>query len=542
MNDNLRDTFRFLVRTPNLASLELLVAGLDSPYAATREGAVQSLLERANLEGHREVFLRLPKLDKVCQAIVRDRTDRLLGAVSAALQEPNPDILAAACDAILCYHLYEAGGSLAKSLCLPDCPNSELLAETVLRLAELLYSELAIPTQKRRRKNTDVLRKNLTSQLEDAARKFSKHRRREVIEAFLLICKPQNVTFRALLQPSDSAFEVVTKVLSESPRGGVMRLVLSALEDPLMPITLRKIMATRTDAKFVENLVLATGEKPAKAVTDNLAKLDAVAWVAPGAGTITSLSPLAQACAVPFIMATGVDRSTILAVLEEVLLIGSVEGRRAAAEALSQIEGREADDLLVRSLNDEDPMVQSHLVRQLRPRNIPGAFSLLIGMLETPHEEIRAALRDAMPEFRLDQFLENLLSIDENQLLSVGQIVRQLAIDPAPQLAAEMRRLSPVRRRKAVMAAEAMGLVGEVETTVISLLSDPDHMVRIETAKALAGCNSQPSWGALRDAMFDRSVAVKEAAEQSLERIAKMLGQGSKPSDPESLELEPAER
>lgn len=68
-----------------------------------------------------------------------------------------------------------------------------------------------------------------------------------------------------------------------------------------------------------------------------------------------------------------------------------------------------------------------------------------------------------------------------------------------------------------------MGLVRELEQTIIGLLSDDDHMVRIEVAKALANCDTAPTWDALRDALLDRSVIVQEAAEQSLQQITHSL-------------------
>jgi HEAT repeat protein len=48
-------------------------------------------------------------------------------------------------------------------------------------------------------------------------------------------------------------------------------------------------------------------------------------------------------------------------------------------------------------------------------------------------------------------------------------------------------------------------------------------MVRIAAADTLAECDTLPSWEALRDAMLDRSVAVQETAEKSLERICQSL-------------------
>ena len=108
-------------------------------------------------------------------------------------------------------------------------------------------------------------------------------------------------------------------------------------------------------------------------------------------------------------------------------------------------------------------------------------------------------------------------------LPTTGHLVSKIDPDPAPRLAAEMEHLSPVRRRRAVLAAGAMGLIRGLEPSVIELLSDEDHMVRIAAAKTLADCDTMPSWEALRDALLDRSVIVREAAESSLHQICHSL-------------------
>ena len=62
-----------------------------------------------------------------------------------------------------------------------------------------------------------------------------------------------------------------------------------------------------------------------------------------------------------------------------------------------------------------------------------------------------------------------------------------------------------------------------MESVIIEQISDDDHMVRVAAAKILAECGTKPSWEALRDALFDSSVAVQEVAESSLLCISQSL-------------------
>ena len=64
-----------------------------------------------------------------------------------------------------------------------------------------------------------------------------------------------------------------------------------------------------------------------------------------------------------------------------------------------------------------------------------------------------------------------------------------------------------------------MGAVADVQDQLLDRLGDEDHVVRAEAARALGTCNTPAVWQALADACSDRSVVVKEAAEESLVQL-----------------------
>jgi hypothetical protein len=346
----------------------------------------------------------------------------------------------------------------------------------------------------------------------------------EVIEAFLLVSKQQNVVLRRMLQqPQESCHQAILDALTGSSRGGVLRLLLSFLEDPQMPQVVKTILAGRTDMKFVENLVAVAGTNASKAVAESLSRFDGLTWAKPGHPVLAQLGDQGQADAVALLMATSIPRQELLGLIGHLLLEGKPGGRRAAARVIRAFKGQEADVMVIKALNDDDPSVRALVLRELRPRNIPQAMSLLIRMVDTPHGEVRHALSEALPEFTFRHFMRNFDRLSEKQAMTAGHLVRKIDMEAPCHLQSEMDCLSPVRRRKAVMAAGAMGLVRDLEEAIIKLVSDDDHMVRIAAAQALADCGTTPSWEALRDALLDRSVIVQETAEQSLRRIADSL-------------------
>lgn len=538
MNREQIATFQFLARTKNEAAVEVLVAAIDGTDPAVREAALRTILQRPSSSGHVEVFRRLRGFDANCREILNERSDRLTSAAVQAVRTSDCEECRTACEAIVEYRLYDAMPGLLGILNGKDHSDLDRVAQTVLELADAFYGELSAPAGQPRRKDLGMLRERLNTSLEEGLRKYGQHGRKEVLEAFLLVTKPQNVAFRYLLQqPNDAAYAPVVEILSTSARGGVLRLLLGFLEDATMPQAIKKILMGRADVRFVENLVLSLGPKPSKAASEVLVQLNHFAWAAPHCGTLEQLSEPAQSCAVAVLAASGVKRTVVQNSLGHLLQAGRPAGRRAAVQALANFDGPEATAMVVRALNDDDPAVLAGALRQIRPRGVPGALSLLIRMADTPHEAVRQALRDAMPEFSLRHFLGNLDAISDELRPAVGHLVRKIDADAAAVLAEEMEGLSPVRRRKAVTAADAMGVAAELEEKIIRLLNDDDHMVRIAAARALEECGTQPTWEALRDALLDRSVVVQEVAERSLQRISRLLCEEEEGQQAEKVSL-----
>ena len=524
MKSNLKKTFQFLKKTENEAATEVLAEGLDCPHRPTQEAALETLLDRRSPAGHREVFKRLTQFDDEHRAIVSEHPGRLVRVVQEAIK--GADTASAAFDAILVFRLYDAMPAVMTAASDSSSPHFEIAKKTALELTEAFYNDLSAAGVGSKPAGMDNMRLRLTSALEQALSKFNKHESQEIVEAFLLVAKQQNVVLRRMLRhQEDAVHHALTHVLANSSRGGVLRVLLGFLEDPQSPKVILGIIAGRKDLKFLENFVGYVGPKPSKTVTASLARFEFFIWAEPNNETLQQLDEKLQAHAVSVIMASGMDRDDVLEVIEFLLFEGNAGGRGAAAKALAEFKGPKATMLVVKALNDEEPAVRVHLLGQLRPRNVPGAMSLLIRMVDNPHEMVRNALREALPEFTFRQFMANFDSMAEDLLPTTGHLVHKIDPECQNKLFGEMTCLSPVRRRRAIMAANSMGLVRTMEQAVIDLLNDDDHMVRIAAAKALAECETMPSWEALRDALLDKSVIVKEAAETSLRAISQLLVQ-----------------
>ena len=246
-------TFRLLTKTKNEAAVALLIPALDSPNVTIQDEALQALLDRHSVAGQREIVRRLHEVNPRWEAIIDERHGRMTAALRDAVLATDLQLCQNGCRAALWFHEYDLMPALINAAEDESNPNRQLVAETLLKLAELLYDELASPRDYRNRRDPQLVRQHVLASLEQSVLRFSKHRIDEVIEAFLLLVHRDNTTLRQILaDPLDPSYRPIVEVLSHSPRGGIIRLVLSFLDDSHAPSAAITILARRGDERFVE--------------------------------------------------------------------------------------------------------------------------------------------------------------------------------------------------------------------------------------------------------------------------------------------------
>lgn len=517
MKTGLEKTFELLSATENEAAVDALLPTLGSPHEKIQEGVVRALLERRSLAGQRELIRTWP------QAVERwpDILDAQRGRMSTALREAvlgdDPAAFAHACQALLWLREYDLLSALLNVLEDDSNPRANEAANTALELVEMLYQELASPRDYRSRRDPQQVRRHLTTTLEESVARYARHRRKEVLEALLMLAPRDSAALKQLLHdPFNSAYLDLVDVLLHSQRGGVLRLLLSFLEDPHPPTAALAALARRQDLKFIRHLLKKIGYEPSTAAAANLKKVESVPWLQSHPDLLDALDDAAQHSAVQLLMASGIKRLEAFKVIERLAVHGTPGGRRAAYEALAQFHGLEASSLTLRALDDADPFVQAAGARQLRQRGIPGALPRLLELLESRYEVVRNAVRESLAEFHFKRFLATYDSLDTEVRNSSAALVRKVDPQCLPLLVEEMQSSVRSRRLRAVEIVVAMNSVRDVESAVIGLTSDEDHHVRAEAARALGQSNSAPAQQALLDLLSDRSHLVQETARQGL--------------------------
>jgi hypothetical protein len=399
--------------------------------------------------------------------------------------------------------------------------HADLAARTLVKLTELLYRELASPRDYRRRRDPQLVRRHIVESLELSVGRFDQHKRREIVEALLMLARGDNSTVRKILQdPRSNGYLTVIETLSQSERPGVIRLLLSYLEDPQAPSAPLTVLARRSDLACLRRLLRKVGAEPSADVARNLKRLDKISWICHDRNVLLELTGEEQHAAMGLSMASGVKRLQIFEVVRLLIQEGRVEGRRAAAEALAEFSGSTANELAMMCLDDEDPQVQAAVISQLRQRGIPSAMTLLLERVESPYPEVRQAAQESLSEFNVERYLSSFDMLDDEARRNMGLLAKKVDPNGVSVLQEELTADSRTRRLRALKAAPWIRAVPDVVDEVIKLLRDSDHMVRATAAASLRHCHTPEARLALREALLDRSVAVQEAAEETLRAYA----------------------
>jgi hypothetical protein len=367
-----------------------------------------------------------------------------------------------------------------------------------------------------------MVRRYVLTSLESSVHRFGHHKRREVIEGFLLLAGRENATLRQVLQNANhAAFLSVLDCLAKSPQRGVLRLLLSFLEDPHAPAAVFNVMAGRSDSRFVHYLMRKIGREPNSAMAPNLKRITQVPWLADCGRVLDQLDDAGQHSAVRFAMASGVPRQQAMNLVETVLLHGKPGGRREAARALGDFQGSEASALAMKALADPDPQVQANIIPQLRARGIPGVLPSLLELVESPYAVVRKAARESLSEFSFKRFVAAFDMLDEDVRRSTGRLVKKIDPQSVPLLNEELKSSIRTRRLRGLNIARTIDCVEGVETAIVGMLGDDDHLVRMEAATALAQAATPGSVAALQEALSDSSEMVREAAQRSLAELVR---------------------
>lgn len=525
-------TFELLGATANESATRVLVAALDSPEAALRDRARDGLLARRRVAGQLELLRRWHAFSPAWQATILEQPRRIAAGIREAALADDRQTCVNACDAAIRMREYDLVPTLLSITEDAENPHQELAAQTLLRLAQMLDEECKGSPDRSRRRDPQMVVKHVLASLDLSVQRFDRHHRADVLETFLILTDRDHPTLRRLLaNPLDKAYRPISEILAHSPRESILRLIVSLLDDPDPPTPAITTASRRADLPFLRRLLTKIGSEPTPRIRASLKRISVIGWVGRCEELLSKLNESQQHSVVQMVVHSGMKRDDAFSVLRHVLEQGAPAGRRAAVRALVDHQGADANQLVLNAINDPDPGVQALALRQIRERGIPHAISRLVERLESPDEEVRQAVRESLADFDFPKYLANFDLLDDDLRKTTGALVRKVDPRVATLLGEELASPSRVRRLRALAVAPTIGVVQELEESLLEILHDTDHFLRAEAARALGQCATITSREALANALNDRNSFVQETAKESLAVVTRALRQQTDRSD-----------
>lgn len=528
----LNTTLDVLAQTKNEAAVPVLLAALDAPHLNVQAGAIHALLKRRGSAGPRALIKRWHRLSERWKNAASEKVGRITGAIRDAILSGDEQLVKNGCDAVLWISEYDLLPTLVNAALDRSNPYCDLASETVVSLCESLCEALASPRDYRNRRDPQSARRNAVGALERVADHYEQHKNKLLLEAFVMLVNRENSVLRRVLQhPHDPAYTTIMRLLAHSHRPGVMRLLLNYLDDADAPSSIFSVLARRSDVTFVRHFLKRFGGGVRSTARQHLKRIESFGWLRDGAKILSALSEQEQRGALELAMTSGISRLDAFEVIRAALESVHPGTRRFAAECLGEFRGADANELILETVDDDDPAVQAHVAGLLREHSIPGAITKLLQLLVSPHESVQQAARENLSEFSLKRFVTAYDRLDEDTRRERGALVKRVDPGFVASLRAELQSEERSQRIRALQVAITIDATREVEDELVEMLSDTDDLVRLKAVLALQACGTDTCRAALHDALLDPNDRVGQAAQAALEEF----GSSSLATEPGSV-------
>jgi hypothetical protein len=518
LTTGLATTLETLSTSRNDAANPLLLLALESADSATFDGVLRAMIARRHKPGHLAVLERWHLLSAAQRTYLQEGRGRMSGALRTAVLSDDTQLFTNACELIEAFLEFDLISTLVTLAENQKSDHAEAATQLILRLVQQLSEMIHRPSDTKDRRDPKAMQRHVLESLERSLTRFRTHKRRELVEALVLLSDPTSSTIHKILdEPRLPCYQTVIHTLTHSDSPGVIKLLLSCLQVEHASLNLLNVISRRNDPQCLSELYELATSKASPHVKKNLSRIRSFPWLEAGAEQFADYSEPQQVQCIRLTTLAGVSPDAFLDLLEIALQTGAPAARLAACEALVALPGDRGNHLILDAIVDSVPEVQAAATGQIRNRHIPGAMTILLKQLESPYEVVRKATRESLTEFSFANFLASFEGLHEEARRTTGQLVKKVDLGTLEGIRQELEEDSRSRRLRAISIAEVMELVPQLSEELIFLLGDDDHLVRSLAADALQFCPTAEVQTALRHAANDKSSAVRNAAKGSLE-------------------------
>lgn len=522
----LATTFLTLQESRNEAAISLLIHAIETPITAIHDGALAAILARRNSIGHDLILRRFHQLDEPHLELVREKGYLSPKSIRGALLGLDRQVCMNGCRVVLWFREYGMVPTLLNALYDQQCHYEDLISNTLIELLQILSDDWMVNSQEEKEGLAERQWQKLLNDREQVLETLRlgisnfgiKHRRTEPIEGLLLLADLNDPILPKILDsPRHPAFAPTMNRLSKSKTQNVTRLLLSSYRQPQPLKSLLTIAANRSDNDFITQLILLLRTGMNETVKRNLRQIETIPWINDIKSILGSRSEEEQAVMLHYFLSTKLSKDRLFEILSFFLTQGRVDSRRVASEAMSNFSGNRANQLLMKTLDDPDPIVQANVIKTIRHRGIPEASRKIFQFKDSPYEVVQKAIRDTFNEFSFQRYVASYEMLDEEPRRMMGRLIYEIDSQTIPLLKKELTSHLRSSQARALDIVEILEVANQVEDELLRMMNIEDSMLQIRVLELLAKIPTPQTEQRIHKALHNPNETVSSAAQRLLE-------------------------
>jgi hypothetical protein len=514
-------TFDLLAQSRNSHAVNALILALDVDDPVVRELAVSALLEQESTRGLVEVVRRYLTHTAGIRKLLESHSNALDAAVKQCLLHGNRELQYCGLEYTRLTSDFKQIPTLVSLFENNRLVNHQpdLTTHTLRYLVGKLYEyflDTSVDSVYSRSflRNAQQIRRDNLNALASAAEHFQEFGRpEEMVENLLILGNVGDPAIRKIMWHSnEEARRLVEKVLKESKHIGVMQLICDFTEVGYPNPKALEAIAEREDPEFIAHLLRWLPARPSELQQTNFKQIGQVKWLMSERQDFWKIPQALQTAVIRLISLLELDLVSKKKAQKWMLQNGTTEAKEAAIGILRNLDSMEVTEMVLQSLDSEDPVQQAWATCQLRAQHVPDAINLLVDKIDSPVEEVRAAARQELSSFDVDYVLEHYEEFNPLVYPAVGKLLQKL--NPKCILEFSRAMAHPLRKRRiqAARCAFSLKIHDQLIPALAALVEDSDDLVRRTSAEILATLPDSAAKQALIPLITDGNTRIREIA------------------------------
>lgn len=518
-------TYQILAQSRNQASLDVLVAAIDSTNPSLVTMAISAITQRT--VSHRTISQGTVSqgTDTPGAKEVLQRWDRLSKKEIAILRKASPWM-----DAILLETLNQGTGDVglaiqaAKDLQLTAAIEPMvLLAESsssssVRKAATHAVLELVVPLGRaaRKDKSSPAIRNSVLTGLANSVNRFDMHRNEMLIEAFLCTTTCGDGDLRRMIGERGPAFDLISNCFQTSEHPSVIELLASFIRRRQPDDRITKLMHHRTDDAFRDALLDKIGSSPTGTTLKNLQDLGIPATCKSAPSLMPNLDPTRRTALVHLYIGASSNTIAIMQTIVSAIKSGGPGCETVAAKGLSSCEVMDIEFWMRAAV----PVAEND-VEEIACDENAQLLQELIDLLDHADAGIVDGVRHVLSPMHASAMLPRMAKLRARSRRRIGRVVMMIDADAIERVRDALRHPVLEHRVEAIAMADSLALVDLLSDSFLHISTEDHQQARICAAEAMGDASGKETMQLLESMVRMPVSPVRDAAELAIQRREK---------------------